>query len=123
MARIAIHIVRNVLVLAAFWLISFGLMQIAQRLFTAWQAAEIAQILGCGAGVFLAMRLRAPVAALLLAGQAAFSLSEFAMHSTYSIRAVQGAPTHFAVMIAATLGVVFGALLVARMAPSRLTAS
>ena len=57
--------------------------------------------------------MRAPVVAYGLAAMAAFSASELAIHLSYGVRAVQGAPTHFAVMGSGILGVALGALLVA----------
>jgi hypothetical protein len=54
------------------------------------------------------MRLRAPIAALFLAGQVVFSSAELILHAIYGIRAVQGGPTHLAVMASATFGVFHG---------------
>ena len=41
-------------------------------------------------------------------GFVAFQAAELAMHVIYGIRAVQGGPTHFTVMIAGILGVAIG---------------
>lgn len=110
---VAAQIGRNALALLAFWVIAFAFIQAAQYLSGRWQATDIAQLCSCILAAIGALRFRAHMAALLITGQVAFTASELTMHSAYSIRAVQGAPTHFAVMLAATLGVLFGALSVA----------
>ncbi len=96
------------------WIVGFAFVQVGQRALGGWPAAEIGQLLGCVLGVVIALRMRAPVVAYLVAAMAAFSASELAIHLTYGIRAAQGAPTHFAVMGAGVLGVALGALLMRR---------
>jgi hypothetical protein len=54
------------------------------------------------------------VLAYFLAAMAAFSGSELAIHLSYGNRAVQGAPSHLAVMGSGILGVALGALLMTR---------
>jgi hypothetical protein len=105
---------RHLLALAIFWIVGFAFVQVGQRALGAWPAAEIGQLLACVLGVVIALRMRAPVVAYLLAAMAAFSASELTIHLTYGIRAAQGAPTHFAVMGAGVLGVALGALLMRR---------
>lgn len=112
-----LQILQHAAALAGFWLVSTVLMRIVQHALPGWRASELALLSACVFGVLLSLRLRAHLAAFLFAGQVAFGVSEFAMHSTYSIRAVQGAPNHFAVMIAATIGVVLGAVLLRLIAP------
>lgn len=119
---VTVHVGRNGLALIAFGVTAFTFIQVTQHVSAGWRATELAQLSACAIGVLLALRLRAHVAALFLAGQVAFTVSEFAMHSAYSIRAVQGAPTHFAVMIAATLGALLGAILIALISRSTATA-
>ena len=99
---------RGVLVLALFWLTSFALVQFGQRVFGGWAASQLGIVLACVLGVYFAVRMRVRPVAYLLAGQLAFGVAELALHSVYGIRAVQGAPTHLAVMVAGTLGVLLG---------------
>ena len=105
---------RHLLALAIFWTAGFAFVQVGQRALGGWPAAEIGQLLACVLGVVIALRLRVPVVAFLLAAMAAFSASELAIHLIYGNRAAQGAPTHFAVMGAGVLGVALGALLMRR---------
>ena len=99
---------KGALVIAVFWLTGFALVQFGQRVFGGWAASQVGEVLACALGVFLAFRLRVKFIAYVLAGQLAFTLSELALHSIYGNRSVQGGPTHFAVMLAGTLGVVLG---------------
>jgi hypothetical protein len=99
---------RGALVVAVFWLTGFALVQFGQRVFGGWAASQVGEVLACLLGVVLAFRMRVKFVAYVLAGQLAFSLSELALHSIYGNRSVQGGPTHFAVMLAGTLGVVLG---------------
>ncbi|HYI09474.1 MAG TPA: hypothetical protein VEK57_10425 [Thermoanaerobaculia bacterium] len=108
---IAISMLLNVAAFAAFWIVSFLLIQIAERLLGGWPVTSFAQIAGCAIGVILAIRLEARIMAYFLAGMGAYSISELLIHSVYGIRSAQGAPTHFAVMGAAVLGIMFGAFL------------
>jgi hypothetical protein len=100
--------IRGALVLALFWLTGFTLVQFGQRMFGGWAISQIGEVLACVLGVFLALRMRVNFIAYVLAGQLAFTLSELALHSIYGNPSVQGGPTHFAVMIAGTLGVALG---------------
>jgi hypothetical protein len=99
---------RNVLALALFWLLSFAGVQFGYQ-FGGWPATEIGQVLGCAAGVGVAIQLRARLAAYLVAAMVAFSASELIVHLYYGMRAAQGAPTHFAGMGAALLSIALGA--------------
>lgn len=99
---------KAVLVIAIFWLSGFILVQFGQRVWGGWAVSETGEVLACAFGVLLAFRLRVKFVAYVLAGQVAFSFSELALHSIYGNRSVQGGPTHFAVMLAGTLGVVLG---------------
>lgn len=98
----------NVVAVAAFWLAGLGLFRMARQIDAGWEMAAVAQVVTCAAGLAIAFRLRAWLCLYFAAGQLAFSLAEAAIHAIYGIRAAQGAPTHFAVMLAATLGVAFG---------------
>ena len=99
---------RGVLVLALSWLTAFALVQVGQRVFGGWAASQVGLVLACALGVFFALRMRVRLVAYLLAGQVAFGVAELALHSVYGIRSVQGAPTHLAVMLAGSLGVLLG---------------
>jgi hypothetical protein len=105
---------RNLLAAAISWLLMFFFVQLGQRGIGGWFAPSLGQAIGCVAGVGVALALRARLVALLAAGFAAFSLSELVAHGYYGIRAVQGAPTLFAVMGAGVLGVTLGMLLASR---------
>lgn len=108
---------RGVLVLALFWLTAFVLVQLGDRVFGGWAASHVGTVLACISGVYLAFRMRVPLVAYVLAGQLAFGVAELCLHFIYGIRSVQGAPTHFAVMLAGTLGVLLGWYLSRRATP------
>mgnify|MGYP000919504445 CR=1 FL=1 len=97
-----------ILVLAVFWLTGYALVRISDRLLGGWPASQVGILIACGIGIYLAFRLHVRPVAYLLAGQLAFGVAELCLHSIYGIRSVQGGPTHFAVMLAGTLGVLFG---------------
>lgn len=101
----------NVLALALFWLAAFALGQARQQLTDHWLGSSVTVVIAAALGVAIAWRLRAFVAAVILGGQLAFALSELGIQLVYGTHAMRGAPVHFAVMIAGTLGVVFGMLL------------
>ena len=105
---------RHLFAFVIFWIVGFALVQIGQKVLGGWPASELGQLLACVLGVAIGLRMRAPLAVYVLAAMAAFSASELAIHVVYGIRAVQGAPTHFAVMGAGVLGVALGALLMRR---------
>ena len=105
---------RNLLAFVIFWILSFAFVQFGERVLGGWPASEAGQLLGCVAGVAIALRTRARVTMYFLAAMAAYSASELAIHSVYGIRAAQGAATHFAVIGAGVLGVALGALLMRR---------
>ena len=101
---------------AAFWLLSFAGVQIAERWLGGWPATEIGQLVAAAVAAVIAFRFRAAVAAYLVLGFAAFVTAELVVHLIYGIGAAQGAPTHFAVMGAGVIGVALGAI-VATMIP------
>jgi hypothetical protein len=108
---IATSVVMNVFAFVAFWLISFALIQFAERLLNGWPASGLMQVAALAVGVIIALRMRARVTAFFLAGFLAFACAEFTLHSIFGIRTVQGGPTHFAVMAAGILGVGLGVFL------------
>jgi hypothetical protein len=111
---VAMSVGRHVVAFVTCWIIGFAFVQFGERALGGWPASEVGQFLACVLGVGIALRLRAPVVAYFLAAMAAFSASELAVHLSYGIGAVQGAPTHFAVMGSGILGVALGALLLMR---------
>jgi len=97
-------VVSNAIAAVLFWVLVFLLTRIAVGI--GWQAMEVAILIGCALGVGLARRLRARLVELGLMGMVAFQAAELAMHLLFGLRSVQGAETHFAVMIAGVLGAV-----------------
>jgi hypothetical protein len=88
------------------WIITFALTRFARA--EGWQAMEMTIFVSMLAGAGLARRLGARLVAVGILGLAAFQAAELAMHTLYGIQAVQGGPTHWAVMIAGVLGALFG---------------
>jgi len=99
-------VVANVATAVLFWLLTFFLTRFAQRI--GWQAMEVTILVSCVLGVGLARVLRARVVAMGLLGFVAWQTAELSMHLLFGNQAVQGGPTHFAVMIAGLLGAVLG---------------
>jgi hypothetical protein len=101
----------NLAVFAGFVAIEAVLVRSAERMVGTWQAVDIAQLTGCVVAAALALRFRARLAAYIVAAFAAVFTAELAIHLYYGIPSAQGAPTHFAVLASAVLGVAFGAVL------------
>jgi hypothetical protein len=99
---------RGLVVIVVFWGTAFILVQFGQRAAGGWAFSQAGEVVAGALGVFLALRLNVKPVAYVLAGQIAFSASELALHSVFGNRSVQGGPTHFAVMLAGTLGVALG---------------
>ena len=114
MVSAGVTVLLNVVAAALFWGVGFAMMQVAQRVHAGWMVTAVVQVVACAIGVAIAVRLRAHWCLYLAAGQLAFALAELVIHSVYGIRAAQGAPTHFAVMLAGTAGVLLGLLLARR---------
>jgi hypothetical protein len=115
MMSAGVSVVRNVIAAAVFLGAGFALVQLAQRVHGDWRLAAFAEVVASAIGLIVAFRLRAYPCLYLVAGQTVFVLAELVIHSVYGIRAAQGAPTHFAVMLAGTAGVLLGALLSRRL--------
>jgi len=113
-------IVRNLAALALFWIVSFVIIQSGIRLFPGWLAPSVGEILGSAAGILIALRMRARVAAYLLTAAAAMSSAGLAIHALYGIHVGQGFPFYAALAVAASLAVA-GTLLVASRAGVALT--
>jgi hypothetical protein len=52
---------------------------------------------------------RGRAAILVLAAAVAYAAAMFGVHAGFGVRAAQGAPTHIAVLVAASIGVMAGA--------------
>jgi hypothetical protein len=101
----------NVIAFAIFWVIGFVLTHMFED-----SPAEGAMLaVAAGAGVLIALWLRAQVAAFVLAAMLAVTLSEFFIRTAWGDAAVFRAPNHFAVLSAGLLGVFFGAMLFRQM--------
>jgi hypothetical protein len=104
-------ILRGAFVIGVFWTTAFVIVQFGQRVAGGWAVGQLGEVLACALGVFLALRFNVKPVAYVLAGQLAFTVSELALHSVFGNGSVQGGPTHFAVMLAGTIGVALGAFL------------
>src|SRR5262249_2984475 len=102
---------RNAFAFVTIWALAFAFVQAGQSLLGGWPASEAGQFIACALGVPIAIAIGARLAAYFWAAMAAFSASELSIHLYYGIRAAQGAPTHFAVMLAALLAIILGAAL------------
>lgn len=78
-------------------------------------------LLGGVLGLWIAIRIRATVSSLILAGFVLMFAVEFAFHEIYGYQRVQGAPTHLAIMAASIFGIVLGALAMPRFVNVRST--
>lgn len=96
----------NVLAAITFWLGLTVLARIGRDF--GWQGIDTTILISCILGVAVARSIRARVVEIALIGMAAFQAAEFAMHLLFGIRVVQGAPTHYAVMIAGIVGAAAG---------------
>lgn len=90
-----------------FWVLTFVLTRFAVA--SGWQAMELTILASTLIGAGIARSMHARLVAVGLLGLAAFQSAEFVMHSIAGIQAVQGGPTHWAVMIAGVLGALLGA--------------
>lgn len=72
---------------------------------TDWRVSALTVVWAGLLGVLAALSIRRLGAACVLAGFAAFQAVEFAFHSQYGIRVVQGGPAHIADLAAAILAV------------------
>lgn len=101
----------NVIAFASFWVIGFVL----THMFEGSPAEGAMLAAAAGAGVLIALWLRAQVAAFVLAAMLAVTLSEFFIRTAWGDAAVFRAPNHFAVVSAGLLGVFFGAMVLRQM--------
>ncbi len=101
--------IRNVAILALAYAAMFLATQAVQALHGDWKAIDSVMLASELAGLVAALAFRARFAAYLLGAFAAFGAAELTLHAIYGIRAVQSGPTHFAVLLAALLGIAMGA--------------
>jgi hypothetical protein len=79
-----------------------------------WRVGDITILVACALGTVAALAIRRTGAAYVFAGCVAFGAVEFAFHSQYGIRVVQGGPAHFADMAAGILAVTLAAFIESR---------
>jgi hypothetical protein len=107
-------ILRNVAILAATWLVAFAAVQLALRSGDSALWTEVGRTAALAAGLVAAWRFRATAAAILLAVFSAASVAELAIHRIWGVAAVQGRASHLAVLAAAAVAVLLGAVVTAR---------
>jgi len=101
---------RNIAVLVLSYVVMFLTTQAVVALDGGWKVIDSVGLAAEVAGLVAAIALRARFAAYLLGAFSAFSAAELTLHAIFGIRAVQSGPTHFAVLLAALLGIAMGAL-------------
>ncbi|HWS71219.1 MAG TPA: hypothetical protein VN605_03860 [Thermoanaerobaculia bacterium] len=103
---------RNLAALA----IGYALFFIGVRAGTRFEPAiqDTFALLGAGIGLWMAFRLRAAVASMIIAGFVLMIAVELAFHLIFGYHAVQSGPTHLAVMFASILGIVLGTVAMPR---------
>jgi len=104
------RIARNVAVLVLTYAAMFLATRVVIALHGDWKPMDLVTLAAEVAGLVAAIALRARFAAYILGAAAAFSAAELTLHAIYGICTVQSGPTHFAVLLAAALGIAMGAL-------------
>ena len=102
---------KNLLVLAIYWLISYVLVQGAQRISFTPDSCQIVAVI---ISLILALKLHARPAAFLLGVFTAYCATGIAVHAFYGIHAAQGGPAQVAILLASFLGITLGAVLVSK---------
>lgn len=90
------------------------LIRLASTRRAGWLLLNGAEVLAAVAGLLIAWRLRSRIALFLLAAFATYSVAMFVVHNGIGAQAAQGFGAQVAVLAAATIGVIVGALLMAR---------
>jgi hypothetical protein len=101
-------IVMNAVAIAIFWLTGFA----ANYLLSEVIPTNVILSVTTAIAIAIAVRLHARPAAFFLAAMLAFAVAELIAHTMWGYGVVQGAQTHFTIMGAGILGVVFGGMLV-----------
>lgn len=94
----------NAGILGASWVIMV-LLVLAGEFTKGWVAPAVGMLTGSLIGLAIARRFNAGPALFILKGFAVSRVTELALHLIFGISAVQGAPTHWAVLLASFLGV------------------
>ena len=106
------NIIRSIIALVAYWLVSFAVVQVTQRMPHTVTLLDAELLVLAIVGLFVAIRLRAVIAAWVLGAFAAYGASELAVHAVFGPRAAQGGPAHWATLIAAAAGVAIAATVI-----------
>jgi hypothetical protein len=104
----------NAVAFATFYVMLGAVSRLSRPLDLGWPAHSALMIAVNLFGVAVALRLRARVTALVLGVTAAAQLAGYVMHLVFGIKTVQGGPTQSALMLAALLGIAFGAVMMTR---------
>jgi hypothetical protein len=112
----------NVAALAIFFAVFFIAAPVTRR-FDSAPLVNSFEVLTSAVALWIAWRLRAGVASVLIGGFGLFFTVEFAFHLIFGYHAVQSGPTHLAIMFASILGVAAGALSLPRFANLRSSTS
>lgn len=104
----------NVIPIALAYVLLILLIRIAIAMRAEWLLLNGAEFLAAIAGLVVAWRFGARAAIIVLAAGAAYAAALFAVHAGLGVRAAQGAPTHIAVLVAASIGVMAGASIMHR---------
>ncbi len=103
-------LIRNVGTAAGFFAVLAVLDRAAPGVDGGWLMGKVVQILASVIGVGLGLRLRSRVVVFALLAVLIAQLAELSVQSLFGIGAVQGGPTKWAVLIAATAGLGVGVL-------------
>jgi len=103
-------LIRNVGSFAAAMILIGTVNRFTNAVGTTWPMQHAVSILANVLGAGLALRLRGRVAAFVLGVTAIAQLAEYPMHLVFGIATVQGGPTKWALILAATLGLGAGVL-------------
>ena len=90
------------------WLLAFTGVKLGIH---GWLGIHVLQVAACVACSFIAMRFNAPLALAILSINGISIAVETAIHVTYGIDKLQGFPSHLAVILSVTLGLIVGRFL------------
>jgi len=111
MDSVASRAIRNVVTLAVFWLVAFAVVQVVTRMPHSVAAVDGALLVVSVAALFVAVRVRAVVAAWIIGAFAAYAAAELTVHAIFGPGSAQGAASQWATIIAAFVGVAIAAAL------------
>ena len=110
----------TIAILAGYWCVAFALIRVAS-LARNVVSPQIGEILAGAIAMSVAYALRVRFAVYLLGVFFAFSTAEFAMDMIFGRRAVPGGGAHWALLAAATIGVLLGSNFAMRLQAPRAT--